>query len=306
MSLNVVSHYPTINSKDVARNSVIRVTFDKPFLINSVNSLNFSIQRVSDYQSVDGIFSYEINASNQATTIIFTPNENFLSNTLYSVFLFKKPNSIVSKDGDQIDITYNWSFETGNELLNNPELTGTQLTLVRSIYNDVNNELTLKFNLPVDYLDVNGSIFLSTSSGGNPARLIDVPISNNISKNDVLISLTENDKNIIQSWPNVSDNLKIKIEPNVFSSSNRFNTIINYTDVDYLISGIYVPPPDPSGLEIPEVSGSINFNIYKTFPKNEFPNMSGTIPRIKIWFTGLPINSPVLYKFVEVAEESVI
>lgn len=118
MSLNVVSHYPTINQTGIYLNETLKVNFNKPINPSTVTWDTISVHDTDTYSTAVGSLGVTwsgINGTGYVYQATFTPTTNLLPNTAYTVYVFERPNSIISSDGEEMNTTYSWSFITGTE-----------------------------------------------------------------------------------------------------------------------------------------------------------------------------------------------
>lgn len=125
MSLRVISHTPNINATGVFLNDSITVTFDKQINTNTIDYTTMSVNDHSTFVSVPGSYSVVYcNESGilygQAIGVSFTPLMNLIPNTTYDVYLYGKPDSILSYNNESINSTYSFSFTTGIEIWDAP------------------------------------------------------------------------------------------------------------------------------------------------------------------------------------------
>ncbi|HKL48984.1 MAG TPA: Ig-like domain-containing protein [Desulfuromonadales bacterium] len=101
-SPQVAFTYPERNATDVSLNTAISVTFDEHINPITINNLNFTLEEVG------GIVSGALTLN--GTTALFTPDENLLDNTEYTVTLTSDIEDLAgnSFSGDS------WSFTTGS------------------------------------------------------------------------------------------------------------------------------------------------------------------------------------------------
>lgn len=117
MALQVINHYPSINSVDVPRNIYIKVQFNSGLFPSSLTYTTISVNDAGNFTTVPGTLGIEYNTSGQATTVVFQPLLNLTANTKYRAYAFGKPNSVVSVGNEQLTTTYSWEFTTGTSLI---------------------------------------------------------------------------------------------------------------------------------------------------------------------------------------------
>lgn len=308
MAFNVVGHYPSINAQDIPRNANIRVVFSNPIIISSVSGTNFAVVDSDTFVSVPGTFTFETDSSGGAKTVIFTPTINMLQNTKYSVFIYGKPNSILDQDNTQLTATYFFEFATGMIILNDPTVSGQYLNLINSYYQTEDHKLGLHFNLNVNSGTINpsGDIYLSTTGGGTGNTIpISIPWTYEILNDTVEITLISGDYSQVEYWTENTNHLKARVAENIFEGYGRYNSFIDYFPVDWYASGVYTDTGYINPEDYPLISGYTKFEIYKTYPKNQEPNLSG-IDRIYIYFTGLPASTCKIYDYIVTEDEDVL
>ncbi len=117
MALLVINHYPPINGVDIPRNIHIKTQFNSGLIPNSLTYTTISVNDAGNYTTVPGTLGVEYNTSGQATIAVFQPLLNLTANTKYKVYVFGKPNSVISTGNEQLTTTYSWEFNTGTSLL---------------------------------------------------------------------------------------------------------------------------------------------------------------------------------------------
>lgn len=117
MSLRVTEHYPGINAINIPRNAVIEVKFNKGILTGSLDYTHFTVNDFGTFTTVPGTLSVEYNDAGVSDTAVFTPTANLVANNKYRVFLYGRPNSVVSTDNEQLDTTYMFEFTTGDHTI---------------------------------------------------------------------------------------------------------------------------------------------------------------------------------------------
>ena len=304
MAFNIVSHYPDIFATDAPRNVRVKVTFNKGINPDSVESYKFSVMNASTYDVVAGVFSYEYDAG-VMTTVVFTPSSNLLPNTKYEVFVHGKPNSILAQDNSQLDDTYNFTFTTGVEVLDDADASGVLINLQSVIYDESSNELEFQWSLDVDSVLASGDIWLTDSNGGSRTIPLALPLSSSIDENTVTHTLTSGNAATIEAWADRETDLQVRIAKAVFTGQGRDNVYIDWRDVLYLPSGVVSPSDDPLPEDYPTISGYTSFQVLSTTPQNQEPNLSG-VNRIKIKFSGLPVSTCAIYEYITVEDEYVL
>jgi hypothetical protein len=124
MALRVVNHYPAINAIDVPRNIYIKIEFNSGIIPTSLDYTHVSVNDSFSYASVPGSLGVEYNVSGVPTIVKFQPSINLTASTKYKVYVFGKPNSVLSKTNEQLDNTYLWEFTTGTTVLEGQMPTG--------------------------------------------------------------------------------------------------------------------------------------------------------------------------------------
>lgn len=117
MSLRVISHYPDINAIDIPRNIFIKVEFNSGIIPGSLDYTHLSVNDAATYASVPGSLGLEYTPSGVASIVVFQPLLNLTANSKYRVYVFGKPNSVLSVGNQQLDNTYMWEFTTGTSIL---------------------------------------------------------------------------------------------------------------------------------------------------------------------------------------------
>jgi len=117
MALRVINHYPAINTVDIPRNIYVKTEFNSGIIPNSLTYTTISVNDAGNFTTVPGSLGVEYNTSGQATIAVFQPLLNFTANTKYRVYVFGKPNSVISIGNEQLVSTYSWEFTTGASLL---------------------------------------------------------------------------------------------------------------------------------------------------------------------------------------------
>jgi hypothetical protein len=112
MALSVVSHYPTINATGVYRNEAIKVTFNKRIRTETIDGTTFSVNDYSNFTTVPGGYSIELDGSGNAYTAVFVPSIVMAPNRRYEGHVYAAPDSILALYGDSVDSTYSFSFTT--------------------------------------------------------------------------------------------------------------------------------------------------------------------------------------------------
>jgi len=117
MALYVSGHFPTINQQGVTRNPVVKVYFNKELHTSSVNYRTISMHDEL-YSTVPGTASWDYTQkgtpSGIANILTFTPSIYLASETEYSVYIAKQPDSVISLDDEQLTDFYKFSFVTGS------------------------------------------------------------------------------------------------------------------------------------------------------------------------------------------------
>jgi hypothetical protein len=124
MALRVIDHYPAINTVGVPRNAHVKVQFNKAITPNTITYTTYSINEAVTYSTVAGNLGVEYNASGEAVYAVFEPTINLNAGTKYRVYVFARPNSIVSTDNEQLDNTYTFEFTAGSGLTYDETETG--------------------------------------------------------------------------------------------------------------------------------------------------------------------------------------
>jgi hypothetical protein len=117
MPLRVISHYPDINAVDVPRNIYVKVEFNSGIIPGSVEYTHISVNDAATFATVPGSLGLEYTSSGVASIVEFQPLLNLTANTKYRVYVFGKPNSVISVGNEQLTSTYMWEFTTGTTLL---------------------------------------------------------------------------------------------------------------------------------------------------------------------------------------------
>ena len=117
MALRVINHYPAINDIDVPRNVYVKILFNSGLIPSSLTYTAISVNDAANYTTAPGSLGVEYNTSGQATIAVFQPLINLTANTKYKVYVFGRPNSVLSTSNEQLATTYSWEFTTGTSLL---------------------------------------------------------------------------------------------------------------------------------------------------------------------------------------------
>jgi hypothetical protein len=129
MDLKVINHSPTVNQSDVYLNETIKIYFNQPIEETSIKWDNFSVNDNYSFATIVGeigpIWESGVNLSGVTSGLAFIPTVYMLPNTEYSVYVFGKPNSVLAKDGSEINQTYTYSFVTGTGYYDSIGTTGT-------------------------------------------------------------------------------------------------------------------------------------------------------------------------------------
>lgn len=306
MPFNVIDHYPGINFENVARNTKVKITFNKPIIKESVQSYNFSIVNSDTFDPIPGTFSFEYSSTGYTVTVVFNPSNNMLPNARYEVYVHSKPNSILAQDNDQLQNSYSWSFSTGIELLDDNNLTNESLNLSALYYYSTTNTLKLIWDKDINNVSNTGDIWLTTTNGGpSHTQLLTIPHTYTIKNNEVEIVLTSENASRLESWYLADHDLKIIINANIFESNGRYNSQINLREVQYIEDGVLFPDDLYNPIDHPTIANYNNFIILGTTPKNQTPNLTG-ITRLKIEFSGLLTANSSIYNYIELIDEDVL
>lgn len=117
MSLRIISHYPAINAIDIPRNIYVKVEFNSGIIPGSLDYTHLSVNDASTYATVPGDLGVEYTSSGVSSVVSFQPLLNLTANNKYRVYVFGRPNSVISIGNEQLETTYMWEFTTGTSLL---------------------------------------------------------------------------------------------------------------------------------------------------------------------------------------------
>ncbi len=113
----ISGHYPAINQEVIPRNPEIRVIFNKALRTSSIDYRTISVHDEL-YTTIPGTTGWDYTSrgtpSGITNILTFTPSIMLASNTRYKVYVHRKPDSVLSVEDDQLDISYTFSFITGS------------------------------------------------------------------------------------------------------------------------------------------------------------------------------------------------
>ena len=126
MALYISGHYPQIGAVDVPRNPVIKIYFNNP---SNVSSINYKVLTVHDnlYATVPGILSYQYTdagtPSGVPNILTFTPDAPLEASKEYAVYIHNDPDSVEDIYGFTLSDTIKFKFVTGITTLENSDPT---------------------------------------------------------------------------------------------------------------------------------------------------------------------------------------
>jgi len=169
----VSGHYPNINQEAIPRNPEIRVIFNKALRTSSIDYRTISVHD-DLYTTIPGTEGWDYTSrgtsSGMANILTFTPSILLASNTRYTVYVHRKPDSVISMYDDQLDDSYTFSFITGSGSIEGQHLTREEqleLDLQRAI--DLEDwELAAQIQALLDSVDESGVLPTEPVISGQP------------------------------------------------------------------------------------------------------------------------------------------
>lgn len=138
--MKIISHNPTINQTGVFRNETIQIYFDNPIIASSITWETISLNNSNTFTSVPcdigPIWISGVNLSGVTSGVYLKPQLSLNSNTQYSVYVYKTPNSILALNNSSVDTTYSFNFVTGTGYYTTTGDVGTPSGTIADTTND--------------------------------------------------------------------------------------------------------------------------------------------------------------------------